>query len=357
MDALARFGQEDAVPRLDVYTKTCKTAQRTAAFAAIPLIPGEAALEVALAGLEDADREIRIAAASVLEQMPQERSILALLIALDGEQGHVKGAFLVALGTPKSKRGLAVLTRILDEGPAELRSAAVEALVQFGGADAISALREHVNTANLPFRYHVENALASKLRSPLDPNWLLPVLMCRRHNNREWLDSLSIVRIWSGAKAVPVLLSCVDYEVPWSHRNFWILHHVKYAKGAPEFDYIYNPNSVGTPEEREKSHQTLKTLRELSGPISKPTVWPTKPVPALKTDPPIDFTPTLTPPRQGETRATIKCGFFQESWDRNGGSTSFKPTEAYRPVYEVASNVRKLLESPERAGKSGLTDL
>jgi hypothetical protein len=356
MAAIARFGQEDAVPRLDEYTKTGETAQRTAAFAALPLIPGEAALEVALAGLEDANREIRIAAASALGRMPQDRSILALLNALDREQGHVKGAFLVALGTSKSKRGLAVLTRILEEGPAEMRSAAVEALVQFGGAEAIATLRQHVDTPNLPFRYQVVNALASKLRSPLDPNWLLPVLMCRRHNNREWLDSLGIVRIWSGTKAVPVLLSCVDYDVPWSHRNFWILHHVKYAKDAPEFDYIYNPNSVGTPDEREKNRQTLKMLREFSGPISRPTVWPAEPVPALKTDPPIDFTATLTPPKDAETRATIKCGFFQESWDRNGGSTSFRPTEAYRPIYQVASDVRAILESPERAEKSGLTE-
>jgi hypothetical protein len=356
MAKIAQFGQVDAVPRLDEYTKTGKPAQQTAAFAALPLISGEAALEVALAGLEDTNREIRIAAASALGRMPQERSILALLNALDREQGHVKGAFLVALGTSKSERGLAVLTRLLDEGPAELRSAAVEALVQFGGAEAIGTLRQHVDTPNLPFRYQVVNALASKLRSPLDPNWLLPVLMCRRHNNREWLDSLGIVRIWSGTKAVPVLLSCVDYDVPWSHRNFWILHHVKYAKDAPKFDYLYNPNSTGTPEEHEKNRQTLKMLREFSGPISKPTVWPAEPVPALKTDPPIDFTAILTPPKEGETRATIKCGFFQESWNRNGGSTSFKPTEAYRPIYQVASDVRAILESPDRAEKSSLTE-
>jgi len=236
MASIARFGQDDAVPRLEKHTKTGTTAQRTAAMSALPLVPGNAALDVALAGLPDTDPVIRSAASSALGRMPEGRSIDALLDALDREQSPVKEAVIVALGVSKSNRALPVLSRTLGEGPAELRSAAVSALVHFGGQEAVSALRRHVDSPDLAFRYQIVHALVSKLRSPLDPDWLLPILMCRRHNSREWLDSLSLLRVWGGDKAFPVLLSCVDFDVPWSHRNFWILHNAEYAKGASKFN-------------------------------------------------------------------------------------------------------------------------
>lgn len=357
MASIARFGQDDAVPRLDEYARTGTTAQRTAALAALPLAPGEAALDVALARLSDADPAIRVAACSALGRMPQELSIDALLDALDREQSPVKEAGIVALGVSKSKRGLPVLSRTLDEGSTELRSAAVSALVHFGGSGAVTALRRHVDSSDLAFRYQVVHALVTDLRSPLDPDWLLPILMCRRHNSREWLDSLSLVRVWGGDRAFPVLLSCLDFEVPWSHRNFWILHNAEYAKGAPKFKYVYDPNSKGTPEEYENNRKTLKILRGLAGPIPESNAWPLQPVPLLETDPPIDFTPTLSTLKgEGETQATVRCGFFQESWDRNGGSVTFSPSEAHRPTYQAAKDVRAILKSPDRAKESGLTE-
>ncbi|MBS0264468.1 MAG: HEAT repeat domain-containing protein [Planctomycetes bacterium] len=356
--ALARFGKDDAIHRLNVYTRTGTTAQRIAAFGALPLVPGEAAVSIALAGLSDADPTIRMAAYSSLGRMPERRSMDALLDAVTRETSPVREAVLVALGTSKSSRALPVLSRTLEEGPAEFRFAAISALVQFGGPDAIASLRPHTNSQDWAFRYQVVNALVTDLHSPLNPEWLLPIMMCRRHNNREWLDSLSLVRIRSEDKAVPVLLSCVDYDVPWSHRNFWILHHVKYAKGAPEFDYLYDPNSPGTPEQHEKNRQTLEALRPLAGPIPEPTDWPARPVPSLKTSPQIDFTTTLTAERgAGETLATVRCGFFEETWNRRGGSVSFKPSEAFQATYQVAEDVRAILASPERAQKSGLTEL
>lgn len=358
MAAMARFGKDDAVPRLDKYTQAGPTARRTAAFAALQLVPGEAVLGIALAGLSDADPAIRIAAYSALGRMPEPRSIDALLNALTREQPPVLEAVLVALGTSKSRRVLPVLSRTLDEASTDLRSAAVSALVQFGGPDAVAVLRRHVDSPDLAFRYQVVRALVTDLRSPLNPEWLVPILMCRRHNSREWLDSLSLVRIESQEKSLPVLLSCVDYGVPWSHRNFWILHNAKYAKGAPEFDYLYDPNSQGTPEQHEKNRNTLRTLRTLAGPIPETTVWPSQPAPPLETIPQIDFVTTLTSEQgAGETMATVRCGYFQESWNRNGGSVSFKPSEAFRATYQMAEDVRAILASSERAQKSGLTKL
>ena len=181
------------------------------------------------------------------------------------------------------------------------------------------------------------------------------LLLPKRHNSREWLDSLSAVRVRGGKQAVPALLSCVDYDVPWSHRNFWILHNVKYAPGAPEFDYLYDPNSTGTAEQHAQNRQTLKKLRPLSGPIGESTVWITT-APTLEVNPPVDFTPIVTEPAPGETLATIRCGFFQLTQNRNMGGERFEPTDDYRPIYQMADKVQAILNSPEVANESGLSE-
>ena len=107
----------------------------------------------------------------------------------------------------------------------ELRFAAVSALVEFGGKGAIDALRPHVDSADLAFRYQVVNALVSKLGDPLNTDLgLLPILMCRRHNSREWLDSLSLyVKVWAGDKAVPVSAELRRLRRALEpSRNWWI---------------------------------------------------------------------------------------------------------------------------------------
>lgn len=356
MTSIARFGRDDAVPRLEHYAKFGTAPQRTAAVSALPIIDTEVALNVVLPQLVAREAVIRAAAVSALGRMSQSRSVDALFKAFFDEDAQVRAAVLVALGTSKSERAIPLLSKVLDDGPAELRPAAVTGLVRFGGEVATKTLLSHVETPDYAFRYLVVKAIVEDLRQPLNPDWLKPILMCRRHNHREWLGSLNMVRIWNGEQAAPVLLSCLDFDVPWSHRNFWILHNAKYAEGAPEFDYIYDPNTRGTPDEHDKNRETLKRLRKVAGPISKPTVWRSRSVPELKTDPPIDFSVTLSP-LQGlsEQRFTVTCGFFTETKTGNSGSSSVRPSEAYRAMYKVADDVRAILKTPEAEEASGLT--
>ena len=37
--------------------------------------------------------------------------------------------------------------------------------------------------------------------------------------NRAWLDSLRLMRMYAGDQAVPALLSCLDFDADWSGRN------------------------------------------------------------------------------------------------------------------------------------------
>ena len=107
---IARFGKDHAVPRLDSLTKAGTKSRRIAAFAALPLVPGDAALSVALVGLSDADPAIRIAAYSALGRMPLARSIHELLKGLTRETSPVQEAVLLAMGTSKSSLVLPVIS-------------------------------------------------------------------------------------------------------------------------------------------------------------------------------------------------------------------------------------------------------
>lgn len=353
-EAMARFGQSDAVSRLAAFAKAGANPRRIAALGALPLAPGDAALQVALQATSDPDATIRSAAYSAIGHMALPRGIDVLLEAFDRESSPVNESILLALGSTKSHRALSVLSNALQD-LSPLRFTAIAALVRFGGEDAVKTLQQHVDSPDLAFRYQIVKGLVNDLNSPLDTAWLMPILMCRRHNSREWLDSLSMVRIRAGVSAVPVLLSCVDFDIPWSHRNFWVLHNVRYAQGAPDFDYQYDPNSTGSAEQHARNRETLKRLRPLAAPILEPTVWQTH-VPLLQTDPPIDFTVRLTDPAEGQTMATVECGFFRETWDRNGGQTSFQPTDDYKVLYRVPDDIRSLLNSTDRIKGSDLSE-
>jgi hypothetical protein len=352
MTLIAQFGQEDAVPRLVQLAHKGSVPRRAAAFAALALVPSDVSLDAALAGLKDTDPAIRIAAARALGAMQKPRGVDALLGALANEKSPVTNEILVALGTSKSARALPVLVGTLEGGAPELKSAAVTALVSFGGPEAISALMKYVDTKDLSLRYEVVLALAEKLHQPMETEWLFPVLM-RRDLGHEWLDSLRLMRMYGGEQAIPTLLSCLDYDVAWSYRNWWILNEVKACPNAPEIDYAYDPNYEGTSEQREKNLRTLQELKNLSGPIpAAPPLLKKERLPYLETDPPIDFKPTLKPV-QGAVE--IHSGFFRITISRNSGAMSYTPSESYRPIYQLEEKLRALPEQPDRLKALGIT--
>jgi len=297
---IAHFGKNDAVSRLAQLTENGSVELRSAALGAFSLIPTDASLDIVLAGLKDSDPAIRSAAASSLGAMQKSRGVDALLDALPKEKSPVAEAILLALGTSKSDRAFPVITNTLDAGEVELQRAAIDALVNFGGSNAVAALTQCITTNYLSLRYEIVSALAEKLHQPMQAEWLLPVLMEREFNTHQWLDSLRLLRMYAGGQAIPAMLSCLDFDVAWSGRNWWILNEVKACPNAPSIDYTYEADlggkpgyPDGTPEMWTNNLRTLQKLKTLAGPIfvALPVRCPL--VPYLKTDPPIDFTPTF----------------------------------------------------------------
>jgi hypothetical protein len=343
---LARFGQDDAVPRLAQLAAKGPVERRAAALGALSILPTDASLKVVLAGFKDAEPAIRVAAANSLGTMQLPRAVEALLDSLPQEQSTVTEAIVVALGTSKSDRAFPAITNALDSGELKLQCAAVTALANFGGPKAVAALTQRLNTNYLSLRYEIVQTLGEKLRSPIQAEWLAPVLAGRKLTG-QWYGSLSLLRVRAPQQAIPTLLSGLDFEAGWSGRNWWILNTVHACPNAPPADYAYDPNRDGTPEEREKNLRTLAALKPLAGPIpalALPALVP--PVPYLKTDPPIDFTPTFKD--LGTHGIEIKSGFLSLTMMRNGSSFSYQVSDAYGAAYQGAARFRALVKKPER---------
>jgi hypothetical protein len=350
---LAQFGKEEAVPRLAQLAATGPAKLRAAALGALALIPSDASLAVVLADLKDSEPAIRTAAAAALGTMKTPRAVDALLDSLSKEKSPVAEAVVLALGASKSDRAFPVITNLLEAGELELQRAAVKALVSFGGSNAVAALTERLHTNHLALRYEIVFALAERLRQPMQADWLLPVLMGREMNH-EWHDSLRLLRMYAGERAVPTMLSCLDFEVAWSGRNWWILNDVRACRNAPPSDYAHDNNTDGTPEPWEKNLRTLQALKPLAGPIPEALVQPRFPrVAMLKTDPPIDFRPTFKEADRGGVE--IKSGFLTLTQWRNGAQFPYRVSEAYRFVYDASARYRSLPGQPERCAQLKIT--
>jgi hypothetical protein len=350
---IARFGKDDAVPRLAQLTEDGPVELRAAALGALSTIPTDASLDVVLRSLRDADPGIRRAAAGSLGAMQLPRGVDALLDSLRKEKSPVAEAFVLALGASKSDRAFPVITNLLDSGEVELQRAAVNALVSFGGSNAMATLTQHINTNCLSLRYEIVLALAEKLRQPMQAEWLLPVLIGRELDH-EWHDSLRLLRLHAGKEAVPTMLSCLDFDVAWSGRNWWILNEVRACPKAPPADYAHDYNTDGTPEQWEANLRTLEALKPLAGPIPPPVARPTvAPVPGLKTDPPIDFIPTFRDIEGGGVE--IKSGFLTLTQRRGGASFPYRVSDSYRAIYRESARLRSLPHKPERNAELSIT--
>lgn len=351
---IARFGKDAAVSRLQQLITNGPIELRVAAIGVLPQIPADDTLEIALTNLHDADQKIRSAAAGALGAMQKPAGVQALLGALPNSTLPASGDILRALGTSKSELAFPVISQSLDAGGLEIQRAAIDALVNFGGSNAAAVLQQHINTNFLSIRYELVLALAEELRQPMQAEWLLPVL-AGREQDHEWLDSLRLLRMYGGDKAIPTMLSCLDFDAAWSGRNRWILETgVKPCSHAPPCDYQYDPNSSGTPEQREKNLRILQSLKPFAGHSAAPRPSHRSTIPYLKTEPPIDFVPVFKVIE--DDGVEIKSGFLTIKLYRNSESDDFTPAQPFKAVYELAARIRGLPNgTAEKAGQLNLS--
>jgi hypothetical protein len=165
------------------------------------------------------------------------------------------------MGRTRSDRVFRVLVRSLAEKD-DRRRGAVEGLVAFGGNSAVEALKTWVNDRDMGFREFVVRKLGESLRQPVDAQWLIPVIRSRSRP-RSLGDAPRLLRLYAGPKAVPALLSCLDFDDPAVRRYYSraIIRSQGSCEGGLNIPWITDLNRDGTPEGVRQNRRTLKILR------------------------------------------------------------------------------------------------
>lgn len=339
---MAVFGKDAAVSRLADLAENGSVEVRTAAIGALPLVANDATLKIALEELKDPCPSVQVAASGALGSMAGSSAVKVLLKALPKEKSPVAEAIIVALGASRSDSAFSAITNAFDHGDIEMQRAAIGGLANFGGTNAVSVLKQHINTNYLAVRYNIVSALGDILCQPIQPEWLTPVLVGRDENG-EWMDSLRLIRLYGGNKAIPALLSYVDFDWAWSARNWVILNEVQGCPNAPHIDYEYD-GSIVTPEQLTNNLRTLRALKPLAAQVRTYTPPPVPPPSFLKTDPPFDFTPVFEELKNDNVKIksgflNLELGFYQGAYS---SQDTYDVSDSYTTIYKVARRLRSL---------------
>ena len=262
MAALAAIEDEAVVHHFSAMAKDGSPQLRVAALERLGGFTDVQAFATVIEALDDPAEPIRSAAATALGHMKTDAAVDTLIAALSEQPPAVAPAILRAMGATRSPRVFDILVQALTHEDSDHRRAAVDALVSFGDDKAIEALKTCVGDDDMDFREFVVRKLAESLRRPIDAQWLVPVIQSRR-NTCSLGDAPRLLRLYAGPKAVPALLSCLDYDEPSirSSYNWWIMHHQSSCDGGLKIPWISDLNRDGTPTEIEQNRRSLKIVK------------------------------------------------------------------------------------------------
>ncbi len=321
IDRLCAFGGKAAVPGLHNLVQTGSDERKLAAVRGLGLVAGSDSLNVLLelerqpelrisalqslgtfaddvavervaAALSDPVPDVRIAAAESLGRMKSTDAVQALLdrvkavpIAVgpgtDGTDETVpeQQALVAALGVSGAVSALPVIRLSLDAVDDRVRRTGVSAIIQFSKAEAAALLPEYAEDADLDFREFVIKQLGQTLRRPIKAAWLAPVVRSRNGKNTIG-EAPTLMRLYTGDEAAPVLLSCLDFQNPniRSYYSMTVIQQQLACRSGLAIDWIGDLNRNGTLEEIAKNRDTLAKLRSWVGHYARQP-WPEPPEP------------------------------------------------------------------------------
>jgi hypothetical protein len=185
---------------------------RAAVIAALGAFTDGRAVETVVKSLADTDEPIRGAASAALGRMKTDAAIDALIERLPKSDPEDRAAILRGMGTSKSPRVFAIIVESLASQEVVIWKAALDAIVNYSPVEAAEALQPFAaNSPNMDFREVVVRTIAETLRQPIEMDWLTPVIKSRKGSNG---DVPRLMRLYGGERAVPALLSCLDFENP-----------------------------------------------------------------------------------------------------------------------------------------------
>ncbi|MFC1601188.1 M56 family metallopeptidase [Candidatus Sumerlaeota bacterium] len=260
--ALVEIGDDPAIDALIALAKEGSIALRIAALKRLGNFAQPKVMATVLEALRDQNTAVRAAAATALGSMKTDAAIDSLLDTLSGESPEVVAGILRAMGNSQSPRVFNTLVQSLNHSDSTLRTAAVDGLVAFGGEDAIEALKTCLDDEDMDFREMVVIKLVSTLKQSIDLECLLPVIRARKHTSSLG-QAPTLLRRYAGEKAVPMLLSCLDFADPSirGSYNYWIVYSQGWCQGGMKIPWISDLNRDDTPQEIEQNRKTLKEIK------------------------------------------------------------------------------------------------
>jgi hypothetical protein len=249
LDALLQADQEEQI------------AVRVAAIKALGAFTDPPAVEAAVKALSDPNELICTTAATALGSMKTDAAIDALITRLPDSRPSVDAAVLRAMGASGSPRVFDIIVRSLANDEDAIRRAALDAVINFPAEQAANALKPYAADADMDFREEVIHRLAKSLKQPIDPQWLVPVIKSR-NGARSIGIAPRLLRLYTGDKAAPALLSCLDFENPAvrSYYNKTIMDQQLPCDGLA-VPWNADLNRDGTPDEIAQNRRTLQRIK------------------------------------------------------------------------------------------------
>jgi beta-lactamase regulating signal transducer with metallopeptidase domain len=262
LSSLTQIKDEAALGHLITMAKTGPPNLRIAAVKRLGEFTDDKVMNVVLETLGDEDETICAAAYEALATMKTDAAIDILIARLPQAQPQVTPAILHAMGRTKSPRVFDLIVESLRHKDTIRRRAAVNGLVAFGGDDAVEALKTCVDDDDMDFREFVVGQLAKSLKQPIDAQWLVPVIWARK-NTDTLGDAPRLLRLYAGERAVPALLSCLDYENPSirGYYNWALIYDQGWCQRGLKIPWCSDLNRDDTPGEVEQNRTILQKIR------------------------------------------------------------------------------------------------
>jgi HEAT repeat protein len=262
LKTLVKIPEPQAVDQLVDMTRTGPSLLRVAAVKCLGRRTEPQALAAILRALDSRDADLQAAAAEALGTLGTAQAVDILVEHLGRAEPDMAAALLRAMGRTRSPKVIELLSRSLAADSATVRRAAASGLASFGSPEAIALLKTCVADPDMDFREMVVRLLAESLGQPIDARWLVPVVQSRKGKDSIG-DVPRVLRLYAGAKAVPALLSCLDFADPSirSYYNYTIIDQQGACQGGLRIPWICDLNRDGSAAELEHNRWVLRAIR------------------------------------------------------------------------------------------------
>ncbi|UCC71654.1 MAG: HEAT repeat domain-containing protein [Gemmatimonadota bacterium] len=187
----------------------CGDCERLAAF-------GEPAVDYFLPLLESEQVEVRILAAEYLGKIPAERSVPALLTALDDSVANVRVNALGALAASGLRGCVEPMLRLLDDRDASVRTRAMRSLAQLGAEEIIERADEGLRDPDARVRQSTVESLGV-----LGSEKALPLVTEGLNDEKAWVRRTAVAALLKiGSPAARGALLRASRDEDWEVRMY-----------------------------------------------------------------------------------------------------------------------------------------